>query len=96
MNGMRDFCDGRQEEGSPHVLLSDYLSDYTFVWRKNVERNRARLLEKISGCDDDIRADADKQREAFDDVPRKNKQIRQQMLLCAVSQIMHSFSILLL
>mgnify|MGYP002457570948 FL=1 len=31
VNGMRDFCDGRQEEGNPHVLLSDYLSEIALL-----------------------------------------------------------------
>lgn len=31
VNGMRDFCEGRQEEGNPHLLLADYLSEIALL-----------------------------------------------------------------
>ena len=41
VNGMRDFCDGRQEEGSPHVLLSDYLSEIALLTDQDEEQGEA-------------------------------------------------------
>ncbi len=41
VNGMRDFCDGRQEEGNPHVLLSDYLSEIALLTDQDEERGEA-------------------------------------------------------
>lgn len=41
VNGMRDFCDGRQEEGSPHVLLSDYLSEIALLTDLDEEQGEA-------------------------------------------------------
>ena len=40
VNGMRDFCDGRQEEGSPHVL-SDYLSEIALLTDQDEEQGEA-------------------------------------------------------
>ena len=31
VNGMRDFCEGRQEEGNPHLLLADYLAEIALL-----------------------------------------------------------------
>ena len=31
VNGMRDFCEERQEEGNPHLLLADYLSEIALL-----------------------------------------------------------------
>ncbi|MGP1437187.1 MAG: ATP-dependent helicase [Phocaeicola sp.] len=31
MNGLKDFVDGRQEEGNEHVLLSDYLAEISLL-----------------------------------------------------------------
>lgn len=41
VNGMRDFCDGRQEEGNPHVLLSDYLSEIALLTDQDEEQGEA-------------------------------------------------------
>ena len=41
VNGMRDFCDGRQEEGNPHVLLSDYLSEIALLTDQDEEQVEA-------------------------------------------------------
>lgn len=41
VNGMRDFCDGRQEEGDPHVLLSDYLSEIALLTDQDEEQGEA-------------------------------------------------------
>lgn len=41
VNGMRDFCDSRQEEGNPHVLLSDYLSEIALLTDQDEEQGEA-------------------------------------------------------
>lgn len=41
VNGMRDFCHGRQEEGNPHVLLSDYLSEIALLTDQDEEQGEA-------------------------------------------------------
>ena len=41
VNGMRDFCDGRQEEGNPHVLLSDYLSEIALLTDQDEEQGES-------------------------------------------------------
>lgn len=41
VNGMRDFCDGRQEEGNLHVLLSDYLSEIALLTDQDEEQGEA-------------------------------------------------------
>ena len=41
VNGMHDFCDGRQEEGNPHVLLSDYLSEIALLTDQDEEQGEA-------------------------------------------------------
>lgn len=41
VNGMRDFCNGRQEEGNPHVLLSDYLSEIALLTDQDEEQGEA-------------------------------------------------------
>lgn len=41
VNGMRDFYDRRQEEGNPHVLLSDYLSEIALLTDQDEEQGEA-------------------------------------------------------
>ena len=41
VNGMHDFCDGRQEAGNPHVLLSDYLSEIALLTDQDEEQGEA-------------------------------------------------------
>ena len=38
VNGMHDFCTGRQEEGDEHVLLTDYLSEISLLTDQDNEK----------------------------------------------------------
>lgn len=39
MNGMRDFCETRREEGNEHVLLTDYLSEVSLLSDQDEEKD---------------------------------------------------------
>lgn len=39
VNGLHDFCSDREEEGNPHVLLSDYLSEVSLLTDQDNDKN---------------------------------------------------------
>ena len=39
MNGLKDFVDGRQEEGNEHLLLSDYLAEISLLTDQDNEKD---------------------------------------------------------
>lgn len=46
VNGMRDFCEGRQEEGNPHLLLADYLSEIALL--TDQDEDKGEMQSKVT------------------------------------------------